>query len=85
MAEAKTLTYTVTPAQFDKVSRDLQAKGFKTNGNSGEVKEFGADVKFLYDSSLGSLQVTVLSAPYFHNMDAFCQQMDAAVKVELAS
>lgn len=71
----------VTPEQFAKVSAALAAKGLKISGTSGEIKTFGAHVKFAYDTP--TLTITVLSAPHFHNIDAFSTQIHDAVEALL--
>lgn len=73
--------YPVMPEQFAKVAAGLRAKGLNVSGTHGEVRQFGADVKF--DFVAATLTITVVSAPHFHNLQQFSEQVREAVKALL--
>lgn len=76
---AQTLTFAdYPPERFAKLEALLVSKGFKADGNEGEVKEFGADVSYAYDG-VSNLTLLVRSAPHFHSMSGFVDELSKAV------
>ncbi|HVJ09706.1 MAG TPA: hypothetical protein VM554_15115 [Acidisarcina sp.] len=71
----------VTPDQFAKVIAALQAKDLQVAGTEGEIKKFGADVRFAYCAPV--LTLTVVSAPHFYSMGGFCREIHEAVEAML--
>ena len=75
----QTLTFTnYPPARFAALQAALLAKGLNLTGNVGDVKEFGADVSYVYDGT-GELTLLVRSAPHFHSMAGFVLELSKAV------
>lgn len=76
---AQVLTFTgYSPARFAKLEALLVSKGFEAYGNEGDVKEFGADVRYAYDGK-SELTLLVRSAPHFHSMAGFVRELSKAV------
>lgn len=71
----------VSPEQFTKVTDGLRAKGLNITGTHGEIRQFGADVRF--DFVAPKLTITVVSAPHFHNLQQFSAQVHDAVSALL--
>lgn len=68
------------PDRYARLKDALAAKGLHLDGDSGTVKEFGADVDYGY--AAGTLTLWVRSAPHFHSMDGFCQQLTDAIAAQ---
>ena len=80
-----TETITITnyaPDRFQRLEATLATKGLKMAGNDGEVKDFGADVKFNYTPSSQTLVLTVLHGPHLHSFDDFCAQLKTWVEAQ---
>lgn len=80
-----TETITITNYAADRFARLEQAvtsKGLKMAGDDGEMKDFGADVKFNYAPTTQTLVLTVLHGPHFKDFDAFCAQLKAWVETQ---
>jgi 3-deoxy-D-manno-octulosonic-acid transferase len=76
----ETITVTnYTPDRFQRLEATLNEHGLKFTNDSGEVKDFGADVKFLYSAISQTLTLIVLHGPHLHNFDAFCKQLEEYV------
>jgi len=73
----------VTVWQFARIGDALKGKGLTVAGTSGEVRRFGADVKF--DFVEPKLTITVVSAPHFHKLEEFAEQIREAVLALLGS
>lgn len=72
----ETITITNYPAdRFARLEAAVSAKGLKMVGESGEMKDFGADVKFAYAPVSQTLVLIVLHGPHFKDFDAFCAQL----------
>ena len=74
------LTFPYTQDRFERLRATLAAKGFNLVGNSGEVKDMGADVAYGYDGT--TLTLTVKHAPFLHSMWVFCQQLQQAIDAQ---
>lgn len=80
MSNVETITVTnYSPERFTRLEATLNSHGLKFATDSGEVKDFGADVKFLYSAVSQTLTMTVLHGPHLHNFDAFCKQLEEYV------
>lgn len=80
-----TETITITNYALDRFARletTLATKGLKMTGDDGEVKDFGADVKYHYDSATQVLTLTVLHGPHLKNFDGFVKQLTAWVEAQ---
>ena len=80
---SNTETITVTNYAVDRFARletTLAAKGLKLIGDSGEVHDFGADVKFSYSPTALTLTLNVLHGPHFHNFDDFAKSLEAFIE-----
>jgi alpha/beta superfamily hydrolase len=73
----------VTMGQFARISDALKSKGLNVSGTQGEVKAFGADVKF--DLTEPLLTITVVKAPHFRRLEQFAAQIREAVTALLDS
>jgi hypothetical protein len=73
----------VTMIQFVRIADALKSKGLTLSGTQGEVRAFGADVKFDFTEPL--LKITVVSAPHFRRIEQFVAQIQEAVTALLAS
>ncbi len=73
----------VTGVQFARIADALKNKGLSVIGTRGEVRTFGADVKFDFTEPL--LAITVVSAPHFHKLEQFAEQIREAVTALLNS
>lgn len=73
----------VTPEQFARVVSGLREKGLNVNGTQGEIRAFGADVRFEFEG--GTLKITVLSPPHFHSLAEFSEQIRVSVQALLAA
>jgi alpha/beta superfamily hydrolase len=67
----------VTAEQFVRISDALKSKGLGVSGTQGEVKAFGAEVKFDFTEPL--LTITVVKAPHFRRLEQFVAQIREAV------
>ncbi len=74
----KVLTYTLTEAQYETVRAAIAQKGLELTGTQGEVKKLGADVQYEYNAP--ALTITVVKAPWLHNIDNFAEQLDAYIR-----
>lgn len=70
------------PDRFARLEASLGEKGLKMAGSDGEVKDFGADVRFHYDAAAGILTLTVLHGPHFHDFQTFCDQLKSRVEAQ---
>jgi hypothetical protein len=80
-----TETITITAMPVDRFSRLEVTMGkhvLQMKGNSGEVKEFGADVDYTYDSVTQTLVLTVKHGPHLKNFDDFCTQLKSWVEAQ---
>ena len=80
---SNTETITVTNYAVDRFARleaTLATKGLKLTGDSGEVHDFGADVKFNYDPEALTLTLAVLHGPHFHSFDDFAKSLETFVE-----
>lgn len=80
-----TETITITnyaPDRFSRLEATLGTHGLKMSGDSGEVKDFGADVKFNYTPATQTLVLTVLHGPHFKDFDGFVKQLTAWVEAQ---
>ena len=73
----------VTVEQFARIGNALKGKGLTVTGTSGEVRRFGADVKF--DFAEPNLTITVVNAPHFRKLEEFAAQIREAVLALLGS
>jgi len=73
----------VTVEQFARIGDALKGKGLIVTGTSGEVRRFGADVKF--DFAEPNLTITVVNAPHFRKLEEFAAQIREAVLALLGS
>ena len=73
----------VTVEQFARIGDALSGKGLNVTGTSGEVRRFGADVKF--DFAEPNLTITVVNAPHFRKLEEFAAQIREAVLALLGS
>lgn len=81
-----TETITITNYAADRFARletTLGTKGLKLSGSDGEVKDFGADVKFSYSALSQILTLTVLHGPHLHSFDDFCAQLKSWVEAQV--
>lgn len=69
--------------RFVRLEATVTSKGLKMVGNDGEMKDFGADVKFSYSPLSLTLTLTVLHGPHFKDFDAFCAQLKAWVLAQV--
>lgn len=84
MSQTETLTVTnYAHDRFVRLEKTLISKGLKMDGDDGEVKDFGADVKFHYDTASSTLTLTVLHGPHFKNFDEFCSKLTAWVEAQV--
>jgi alpha/beta superfamily hydrolase len=73
----------VTMEQFARIADALKSKGLSVSGTRGEVRAFGAEVKFDFTEAL--LTINVVSAPHFRKLEQFEAQIRDAVTALLAS
>jgi hypothetical protein len=77
---------TVTNYESDRFARlelELQKQlNLKFSGDSGEVKDFGADVVYSYDVATKTLTLNVLHGPHFKNFDDFVAKLKAYVEAQ---
>jgi hypothetical protein len=65
------------PDRFVRLSVALAAKGLRIVGDSGEIKELGADVLYAYSGT--TLKLAVNKPPIFHGESTFCSELRAFV------
>jgi hypothetical protein len=73
----------VTEEQFGRLAGALKDKGLSVSGTRGEIRKFGAEVKFDFTTPL--LTITVVSAPHFRKLEEFAMQIRDAVAALLPS
>jgi hypothetical protein len=81
-----TETITITnyaPDRFERLETTVSGKGLKMSGDDGEMKDFGADVKFGYMPSTQTLVLTVLHGPHLKNFDKFCADLKSWVETQV--
>lgn len=80
---SRTETITITNYAVDRFARletTLASDGLKLIGDSGEAKDFGADVKYSYSPETMTLTLTILHGPHLHNFDDFAAKLQAFVE-----
>jgi hypothetical protein len=69
--------------RFHRLEESLQKDGLKfPAGESGEVKDFGADVDFTHDAATNTLTLDVKHGPHLHNFDDFVTKLTDRVKAQ---
>ena len=68
--------------RFARLSATLAKDGLKLVGNSGEVKEHGADVTYGYNLASQTLTLVVLHGPHFVNFQSFVDKLKAFVETQ---
>jgi hypothetical protein len=70
-------------ARFQRLEASLQKDGLKfPAGESGEVKDFGADVDFSHDVATNTLTLDIKHGPHLHNFDDFVAKLTERVKAQ---
>ena len=67
-----------SPKRYAALGDFLNTKGLHLEGNVGDLKQFGADVSYAYDGA-DTLTLLVRSAPHFHSMSGFVEELSKAV------
>lgn len=81
MSSTETINVTNYAAdRFARLEATLATKGLHLIGDSGEVHNFGADVKFNYDPATLTLTLTVMHGPHFHNFEDFAKSVEAFIE-----
>jgi hypothetical protein len=73
----------VSADQFARIGDALKDNGLSVSGTRGEVRRFGAEVTF--DFTEPQLTIKVVSAPHFHKLEDFAEQIRQAVTSLLGS
>lgn len=69
------------PDRWARLQAHLNSLGLEVSGNSGRVRDLGADVAYEYAG--GALTLTVNKAPFLHTMGGFCRRLQATVEGQL--
>lgn len=79
----ETITITNMSAdRFERLEITMGTHDLLMKGNNGEVKKFGADVDYAYDSATQTLVLTVKHGLHLKSFDDFCAELKSWVEAQ---